>query len=226
MPPVKIAREALVNVSPKAAREPDSIASLVAEIAGCRACVERPLGSPLPHMPNPIFRIAATARICIASQAPGARAHASSIPFQDASGERLRAWLGVTPTQFYDRSRVAIVPMGFCFPGYDAKGGDMPPRRECEPLWRKRVLAALPRLELVLAIGQYAQAWHMGAARAPTLTATVMRWREFAARGAYPIVVPLPHPSWRNTGWLRRNPWFEAETLPFVRRLVRKIVET
>lgn len=205
--------------------EPDAVARLLGErISACRVCAEQPLGRALPHAPNPILRISATARICIASQAAGTRAHASSIPFDDASGERLRAWMGVTSAEFYDVSRIAIAPMGFCFPGQDAKGGDLPPRRECAPLWRDRVFTALPRLELVLAIGLYAQSWHLGSARSATLTATVMRWREIAGSGMRPIVLPLPHPSWRNSAWLNRNPWFEAETLPFLQATVRSIL--
>ena len=193
-------------------------------LRACRLCVERPAGPPLPHAPNPIFRLSSTARICIASQAAGTRAHASSIPFDDASGDRLRAWLDVTRAEFYDPARVAIVPMGFCFPGQDAQGGDLPPRRECAPLWRRRIFEAMPQIELVLAIGQYAQAWHIGRARKGSLTDTVAAWRDFAAADAGPKVVPLPHPSWRNNGWLKRHPWFEADLLPFVRAEVRRLL--
>jgi len=201
-----------------------SLAELGAALRGCRVCVERPLGPKLPHAPNPIFRISTTARLCIASQAAGTRAHASSVPFNDASGERLRNWLGVTHEEFYDASRVAIVPMGFCFPGQDEKGGDLPPRRECAPEWRSRLFAAMPQIELILAIGQYAQTWHLGPERKAGLTHTVAAWRELAGRSARPKIVPLPHPSWRNNGWLKRNPWFERELLPFVRREVRRLL--
>jgi uracil-DNA glycosylase len=168
--------------------------------------------------------VSPTARICIASQAPGTRAHATSVPFDDASGERLRSWLGVTRDEFYNAARVAIVPMGFCFPGQDGKGGDLPPRRECAPFWRESIFAAMPRIELVLAIGQYAQAWHIGPDRKATLTGTVAAWRKLALQ-RNPTVVPLPHPSWRNNGWLRKNPWFEAELLPFVREAVRRLLD-
>lgn len=130
--------------------------------------------------------------------------------------------MGVTDDEFYDVSRIAIIPMGFCFPGLDAKGGDLPPRRECAPLWRERLMAALPNLELMLLVGQYAQRWHLGADAARDLTSTVQRWREITARTAGPIMVPLPHPSWRNNAWIKRNPWFDAELLPWLRQDVRK----
>ena len=158
-----------------------------------------------------------SARLCIASQAPGMRAHVSGRPFMDPSGVRLRDWLGLDEQRFYDAGRIAIVPMGHCFPGYDAKGGDLPPRRECAPLWREPFLAALPRLELILAIGGYAQAWHLGAAAKAGLTETVRSWREILAAERRPRILPLPHPSWRNSGWLKRHPWFEAEVLPALR---------
>jgi uracil-DNA glycosylase len=130
---------------------------------------------------------------------------------------RLRAWLGLDEGAFYNPARVAIVPMGHCFPGYDEAGGDLPPRRECAPAWRAPVLAALPRLELVLVIGLYAQAWHLPGSERPGLTATVARWRQILAEPRRPRALPLPHPSWRNNGWLKRHPWFEAELLPAVR---------
>ncbi len=205
--------------------EEETLEALSAALRACRICVERPRAKPLPHAPNPIFRVSRTARLCIASQAAGTRAHASSTPFDDASGDRLRSWLGVTRAEFYDASRVAIVPMGFCFPGQDAKGGDLPPRRECAPAWRARLFAAMPQIELVLAVGQYAQAWHIGAARKASLTETVLAWREIIAGERRPQVLPLPHPSWRNQGWLKRNPWFEAELLPYLRAAVRRMLD-
>jgi uracil-DNA glycosylase len=143
------------------------------------------------------------------------------MPFTDASGDRLRGWLGVTGDEFYDTTKFAIVPMGFCFPGQDAKGGDLPPRPECAPAWRHRLMELMPQLELVLTIGIYAQSWHMGDMRRGSLTETVMGWREIFAASARPLVLPLPHPSWRNTGWLKKNPWFEMELLPFLRAEVR-----
>lgn len=193
-------------------------------IASCRICRDCPAGGEakrLPHEPRPVAYLSATARILIAGQAPGMKVHQSGIPFNDASGDRLRQWLNVGRDVFYDRSRFAIVPMGFCFPGYDAEGHDLPPRRECAPQWRSTVIAAMPQVELVLAIGQYAQTWHLGSRRRKTMTETVEHWRDFLlANTEGPKVLPLPHPSWRNTAWLKRNPWFEADVLPVLRREV------
>jgi uracil-DNA glycosylase len=191
---------------------------LTREIRACRICVEHPLARPLPHEPRPVVEVSTTARILIAGQAPGTRVHASGIPFDDRSGDRLRDWLGVSREQFYDPANFAIVPMGFCFPGQDAKGGDLPPRRECAPEWRKPLLELMPQIDLVLAIGVYAQSWHMGSLRRRSLTETVMDWRT-TLRDAN--VLPLPHPSWRNTAWLKKNPWFEAELLPILRSEIR-----
>ena len=192
---------------------------LSAEIRACRLCIETPKGRALPHEPRPVLRVSQTARICIAGQAPGTRVHASGMPFTDPSGNHLREWMGVTPEEFYDVSRIAIVPMGFCFPGLDAKGGDLPPRRECAPRWRKPLFEMMPQIELVLAIGQYAQAWHLGAARRKSLTDTVAAWREY-----HPGCFPLPHPSWRNNAWLKRNLWFEEELLPVLKRDIRRLI--
>lgn len=202
-----------------------SFDDLAARLRACRICRDAPRhGGPLPQEPRPILQGSATARLCIASQAPGTRAQASGIPFRDPSGVRLRRWLGLDEAAFYDPARVAIVPMGACFPGQDAKGGDLPPRRECAAAWRAPLFTALPDLELILLIGQYAQAWHLGAAFQGGLTATVQRWREILAAEGRPRLLPLPHPSWRNNGWLRRHPWFEAELLPVLRDRVRTIV--
>ena len=188
-----------------------------ARLRACRICRDAPLhGAPLPHEPRPVVQGSAAARLLIASQAPGNRAHRSGVPFSDPSGRRLRSWLGLDEAAFYDPTRVAILPMGACFPGLDAKGGDRPPRRECAPAWRADLLAGLPRLDLILVIGQYAQAWHLGP-RPGGLTGTVAGWRAILAASARPRVLPLPHPSWRNNGWLRTNPWFEAELLPVLR---------
>jgi uracil-DNA glycosylase len=162
------------------------------------------------------------ARILIASQAPGTKVHMSGMPFTDASGDRLRNWLGVTREEFYDLRNFAIVPMGFCFPGQDARGADLPPRRECAPAWRAPLMAAMPQIELVLTIGIYAQAWHMGETRRGSLTQTVMDWREIFAAPSRPVVLPMPHPSWRNTGWLKKNPWFEMDLLPFLKTEIRR----
>lgn len=187
----------------------------------CRICVERPVGRPLPHAPRPVLLPSSRARILIASQAPGTKVNVSGMPFTDASGDRLRDWLGVTRDEFYDTDNFAIVPMGFCFPGQDAKGGDLPPRRECASAWRAPLMALMPQIDLVLTIGLYAQAWHMGEMRRASLTETVRNWREIFAADARPKVLPLPHPSWRNTGWLKRNPWFEMDLLPFLKMEIR-----
>jgi uracil-DNA glycosylase len=200
------------------------LATLVAEIHSCRICRDAPHGSPLPHEPRPVLRPSATARICICSQAPGVRVHASGTPFTDPSGDRLRAWLELTPEEFYDRRRIAIVPMGFCFPGHDTAGGDLPPRRECARAWHARLFAAMPQLELILAVGSYAQRWHLGAAGVGSMTDTVKRWRDLLDGKARPRIVPLPHPSWRNNAWLTVNPWFEQRLLPRLRREIRKVM--
>lgn len=202
----------------------DAFVAVAARLSGCRICRDAPsAGPPLPHEPRPILQGGPRSRLLIASQAPGLRAHRSGRPFQDPSGVRLRDWLGLDEARFYDPDRVAIVPMGHCFPGYDPAGGDLPPRRECAPVWRAPVLAALPRLELVLAIGTHAQRWHLGDRAG--LTDTVLRWREILDAPRRPRILPLPHPSWRNSGWLKRHPWFEAELLPVLRAEVARLVE-
>jgi uracil-DNA glycosylase len=193
------------------------LAALTGRIRSCRICVEQPRGRPLPHEPHPVLAPSSTARVLIAGQAPGTKVHASGLSFNDASGDRLRAWLGVSREEFYDPDLFAIAAMGFCFPGQDAKGGDLPPRRECAPAWRASLMASMPQVDLVLAIGMYAQAWHMPHGRSGTLSETVARWRESFRLQQTPKVIPLPHPSWRNTGWIRRNPWFEAELLPVLK---------
>lgn len=197
--------------------EPD-LADLVAEIRACRICRDAPTaGPPLPHEPRPVVVASSVARVLIAGQAPGTRVHASGLPFDDRSGDRLRQWLGVDRAAFYDPDNFAIVPMGFCFPGQDAKGGDLPPRRECAPAWRKRLMELMPQIDLILVIGMYAQFWHLGTPRGANLTDTVAGWRDIFMRNAAPRILPLPHPSWRNTAWLKRNPWFEADLLPALR---------
>ena len=201
---------------------PESLDDLTRRARACRICVEHPIGKPLPHEPRPVLLPSAQARILIASQAPGTKVNLSGVPFTDASGDRLRSWLGVTSEEFYDQRNFAIVPMGFCFPGQDARGADLPPRRECAPAWRAPLMAAMPEIELVLTIGLYAQAWHMGGTRGRSLTETVMNWREIFAAPSRPMVLPLPHPSWRNTGWLKKNPWFEMNLLPFLKMEIRR----
>jgi len=211
--------------------DPDpKLAALLADIFTCRICRDNPAGGPenaLPHEPRPVCVASSKARILIAGQAPGTRVHASGRPFTDPSGDRLRDWLGVDEKQFYDPELFAIVPMGFCFPGQDAKGGDLPPRRECAPAWRGRVMELMPQLRLVLVIGQYAHAWHLGGLRQKTLTETVRNWRVILDQSASGCpVMPLPHPSWRNSGWIRKNQWFEAELLPELKQLVHRHVST
>jgi uracil-DNA glycosylase len=203
-----------------------ALAALVEEIRACRVCRDAPrYGAPLPHEPRPVLQVSISARLCIAGQAPGVRVHTSGRPYTDPSGVRLRSWLGIGEDIFYDPQTVAIVAMGFCFPGHDGKGGDLPPRRECAELWRERLLARLPNLELVLLVGQYAQRWHLGAsAVAKGLSETVSRWRDVYRSGDRPRLIPMPHPSWRNNAWLTRNPWFETELLPVLRADVARIV--
>ncbi|HSI42041.1 MAG TPA: uracil-DNA glycosylase family protein [Xanthobacteraceae bacterium] len=196
--------------------------ALVAQIRACRACVEAPIRAPLPHAPRPVLRVSGAARLLVASQAPGTKVHLSGMPFTDASGDRLRDWMGLVPETFYDVERVAIAPMGFCFPGQDATGADLPPRPECALLWHDRLFAALPRIELVLAIGAPAQAYHLrrlglGHLVGGGLTERVANWRAIYRARSGPRLLPLPHPSWRNTGWLKRHPWFEQELLPVLR---------
>jgi len=205
----------------------EDVEMLCRAIAACRICRDAPAkgeGDRLPHEPRPVAVLSTTARILIAGQAPGLRVHESGLPFNDASGNRLRDWMGVSREEFYDPDRFAIVPMGFCFPGYDDKGGDLPPRRECAPLWRARTLAAMPQIELVLAVGQYAQAWHLGSRRKKAMTETAQAWREYYFANEGPRILPLPHPSWRNTGWLKKNPWFEADVLPVLRQHVDSLI--
>jgi uracil-DNA glycosylase len=194
---------------------------LTATVRACRICVDNPVGRPLPHEPRPVLLPSSSARILLAGQAPGTKVHLSGMPFTDASGDRLRSWLGVTSEEFYDTEKFTIVPMGFCFPGHDAKGGDLPPRRECAPAWRAPLMTLMPQIDLVLTIGSYAQSWHMGGARRPSLTETVRDWRAIWDAPASPKVLPLPHPSWRNSGWLKQNPWFEMDLLPFLRSEIR-----
>lgn len=192
---------------------------LADEIRACRICAARFRATATAHEPRPVVWFRPTARLLIAGQAPGARVHASGIPFSDPSGVRLREWTGLSDAEFYDIDRVAIVPMAFCFPGQDAKGSDLPPPPICARTWRGRVMAELPVLRLTLVVGGAAIRWHLGASN---VTEAVTNWREPATRG----LIPLPHPSWRNTAWLRRNPWFEAELLPELRARIREVMET
>jgi uracil-DNA glycosylase len=191
-----------------------ALAPLLREIRACRICAAH-----LPLGPRPVLRVQPSARLLIIGQAPGTKVHASGIPWNDRSGDRLRDWLALDRDAFYDARRVAIMPMGFCYPGVDANGGDRPPRRECAPLWHAKVLARLPRIELTLLVGSYAQAYYLEKRRRATMTETVQAWRDYA-----PDYLPLPHPSWRNTGWLKRNPWFAAELQPALRARVHALM--
>jgi len=186
---------------------------LLDDVRAYRICAETlPLGA------RPVLQLDPRATILIAGQAPGRKVHESGVPFQDASGDRLRDWMGVSAETFYDATCIAILPMGFCYPG-TGTSGDRPPRPECAAAWRQKLLACLPRLELTLVIGAYAQAYHLEARRRRTVTETVLAWREF-----WPRHLPLPHPSPRNNVWLRRNPWFEARLLPALRLRVRALL--
>lgn len=202
------------------------MAQLLAKIKACRKCIDDPVGIPLGHQPRPVLQFSPTAEIGVFGQAPGTRVHTIGKPFADPSGDRLRSWMGVDEDEFYDVKRIAIVPMGFCFPGLDAKGADLPPRRECAPQWRQQVLDELPNLKIALLIGAYAQKWHLKERTSKTLTETVQNWRSHwrasGRRDNQVRLMPLPHPSWRNNAWLKRHPWFETELLPVLRRAIRK----
>lgn len=197
----------------------ETLADLTGEIARCTLCADRFAATATGHAPRPVVWLGQGARVLIAGQAPGLRVHEAGKPFWDPSGDRLRDWLGIGEEVFYDRSRIAVVPMAFCFPGYDAKGSDLPPPPICAATWRARLLALLPNIRLTLLIGGYAQKWHLGAAARGGVTKTVAAWRDHA-----PDTIPLPHPSWRNTGWLKRNPWFEAELLPVLRSRMTEVL--
>lgn len=206
----------------------EALGDLVARIRSCRICIDSPRRDPLPHQPRPVLRVDRRARLAVFSQAPGIRAHEAALPFMDPSGVRLRAWMGVDEATFYDTRCVAIAPMGFCFPGYDAKGGDLPPRRECAPAWRAELLGHLDRLRLVLLVGSYAQKWHLGPIAGANLTETVRDWQRILeeTERTGPACLPLPHPSWRNNGWLKANPWFEAELVPELQARVSRLTGT
>ena len=191
----------------------NSLENLAAEMRACTLCTPH-----LPLGPRPVFQISQNAKILIAGQAPGTRVHETGIPFNDPSGDRLRSWLGLDKEQFYDSSKVAILPMGFCYPG-KGKSGDLPPRPECAEQWREKVLSQMKKIELVLVIGMYAQAWHLPETRKKTVTEIVKSWRKFQ-----PGTFPLPHPSPRNNIWLKRNSWFENELVPVLQKRVGQIL--
>lgn len=195
----------------------NNLPTLLANIRTCRLCADK-----LEHAPRPVIQASPEARICVAGQAPGTRVHVSGLPFDDRSGDRLRTWMGIDRTTFYDPQKIATIPMGFCFPGQDAKGGDLPPRPECAATWHEKLFTALPQFELILLVGGYAQKWHLkagGAGAQKTLTDTVKNWRAYT-----PLYLPLPHPSWRNTGWLKKNPWFEADIVPYLQQRIRALL--
>ena len=183
--------------------------SLLTKVRACRTCADI-----LPLGPRPVVQISATARLLIASQAPGAKVHDSGIPFSDASGDRLREWMGISIDEFYDDNTIAIVPMGLCYPGRLSSGGDAPPRPECAPLWRERLIAQMPDLRLTLLVGSYAQTDAFGPGK--------MTERVIGFRDHLPAIFPLPHPSWRSRHWVAKNPWFDAEVLPALRDAVRR----
>jgi uracil-DNA glycosylase len=185
---------------------------LLKQVRACEVCA-----SDLPLGPRPILQLAGSARLLIIGQAPGSKAHASGIPWNDASGNRLRGWLDLDRSAFYDSAEIAIVPMGFCYPGAEAMGGDAPPRPECAALWHAPLFRHLPDLKLTLLIGQYAQRHYLGTRRKGTLTDTVRAFSDYA-----PQVFPLPHPSWRSQTWMRKNPWFERAVIPELRKATLK----
>ena len=182
----------------------ETLESLLHRIRSCDVCkADLPLG------PRPIVSASSSARLLIIGQAPGTKVHQSGVPWVDPSGDRLREWLNLDAETFYDDARVAIVPTGFCYPGRDPKGGDHPPRPECAPLWHNPLQAHLKNVRLTLLVGMHAQAYHLAERRQRTMTETVRAWRTCG-----PDTLPTPHPSWRTTGWMKKNPWFEAEILP------------
>lgn len=193
-----------------ACSERSQLDTLLSSIRACRACARE-----FSHEPRPVIQVNSETRLLICGQAPGRRAHESGLPFDDPSGDRLREWLGLDRDTFYADSRIGVVPMAFCFPGTNPKGGDCPPPPRCAALWRRSLLACLPRVELTLMVGSYAQRWALQHTSERSMTATVAAWRDYG-----PAVIPLPHPSWRSTVWLRRNPWFENEVVPHLRTRV------
>ena len=197
---------------------PHALDQIGQEVSACRLCAERFSATRTAHAPRPVFWLSPTPRILVAGQAPGLQVHRKGRPFDDRSGDRLRDWMGIDRATFYDRTRISVLPMAFCFPGYDAKGADLPPPPVCARTWHHRVMEALGPVPLILAIGRPAQRFHAGAGRR-SVTDTVAGWQAHA-----PGLFPLPHPSWRNTGWLKRNPWFEAELLPVLRTRVAEVL--
>jgi uracil-DNA glycosylase len=190
------------------------LSALVNKVALCNVCK-----SQLPLGPNPIVQLHTKAKILIASQAPGSVAHESSVPFQDKSGERLRRWMGISQADFFNPHNVAILPMGFCYPGR-GKSGDLPPTKECAKLWRDKILELLPNIQLTLLIGAYSQSWHLMKAKQSTLTKTVNSWQTY-----WPLQLPMPHPSPRNNIWMQKNPWFEKQIIPVLQQRVKWLLD-
>jgi uracil-DNA glycosylase len=186
----------------------------VAAVRACRICAKD-----LPLGPRPVLLVRATSRLLIVSQAPGTRVHETGLPFNDRSGDRLRDWLGIDRDTFYNHPNLSIMPVGLCYPGTDAKGGDRPPMKICAPTWQPRIRPLLKQVELTLLVGSYAQAYDLGRRRKASMTETIAAWRDYL-----PDFLPLPHPSWRNTVWLRRQPWFEREVVPELQRRVRALL--
>ncbi|MDX5593618.1 uracil-DNA glycosylase family protein [Pseudovibrio sp. SPO723] len=209
----------------------DTLRQLEDAISSCRVCVEAPLWAPLPHEPRPVAVLSSTARLCICGQAPGTRVHASGRPFTDPSGVRLREWMGIEEAQFYNPNLLSIVPMGFCFPGLDSKGGDKPPRKECRRTWHDHVFRQMPQLETVFAVGAHAHQYHLGELASKRSRETIASFKEIwevtskrRENGEGPAVLPLPHPSWRNNAWLKKNAWFEEQVLPLVKKEVARLM--
>jgi uracil-DNA glycosylase len=190
---------------------------LTEAVIAARAC--RICAADLPLGPRPVLVVGSHARLMIVGQAPGTRVHETGLPFNDRSGDRLRDWLGIDRATFYDHPALAIMPMGLCYPGRDAHGGDKPPAKICAPTWHPRIRPLLPHIELTLLVGSYAQAFYLGTRRRDSLSSTVAAWQDYL-----PEFLPLPHPSWRNTAWLRRNPWFARDVLPWLRRRVARLL--
>ena len=197
----------------------DALDAVQAEIRACRLCADRFAATHTAHDPRPVTWFRSTARILIAGQAPGMQVHQVGKPFFDRSGDRLRDWMGISADQFYDRDLLSVLPMAFCFPGYDAKGSDLPPPPICRNTWHDQIRSVLGQPKLTLLVGGYAQKYFLGATAKAGVTATVAAWRDHAPR-----VFPLPHPSWRNTAWLKKNPWFMQEVLPALRLHVQEIL--
>lgn len=192
----------------------NNLSNILQQIRACKVCADH-----LPLGPRPVIRASPSARLAIIGQAPGTRVHESGVPWDDRSGDRLRDWLSLDEPDFYDETSIAIVPMGFCYPGRDTNGGDSPPRPVCAPLWHAPVLEHMPQIQLTLLVGSYAQKRYLGRQRKKTMTETVAAWRAYL-----PHYLPLPHPSWRNTGWLKRNTWFETELVPDLRREIKTLL--